>query len=168
VIIDRAFSPLFGLPRRSAHALERWLDALHAFSCDDWIAIARSADALSAANCDNARKAISEAITRHRLHLTAWFIRDMVDTAACVMTLNGAGATRRSRHQFAQGRMHAEWAALAIATQCWLSPRDYDVLCCPFSNAELLSLNDSTTRVRRQAAPSAVGDRPLRFQAHGG
>jgi hypothetical protein len=167
VTVNLGFSTLFGLPPRSADALELCLENLHAFSCDDWIALARSADAMSPASCDDARKAVSDAITRHQLELTAWFVRDMVHTAASAATLGGAGAIRRNRHQVARARVHAEWAALAIATRSWLSPRDYELLCRPFSKAALPSFRDSTTRVRRRAVPSFVGDRPLRFRAHG-
>ena len=158
VTVDCGFSTLFGLPPQSADALERWLETLHALSCDDWLAIARSGDA--------ARKAVTNAVTRHQLQLTAWFTRDMVSTAASATTLiYGVAAMRRDRQQLAGARIHAEWAALAIATRSWLRARDYELLCRPFN--AVLSFKDSTTRVHPQAAPSVVEGRRSRFQAHG-
>ncbi len=166
VIVDRAFSLLCGVPGRSTQALERWLETLHAFSCDDWIAVARSGDACSPVEWEAARQAASDTITGHHLELTAWFIRDMISTAACVMT-HGTGSTRRNRYQFARARAYADWAGLAIATRTWLSRRDYELLCSPFRYRGMPPLNDSTTRVRRPAAPSVVANRPLRFRARG-
>lgn len=164
MITERPFSPFFGLPQHSADALERWLDALHSFSLDDWLRAARSGNALSHSQRDAARDAVADAIARNQLEVTAWFVRDMVVTAACRSTSRGAVATRRVCRELADAQLHAEWAALAIATRTWLRPAHLRVLCTPFSAAPL---SGPTILAHRRAVRSIVGDQPSLSQALG-
>ena len=164
---ERPFSPFFGLPASSADALDRWIDALDSFSLDDWLRAAQSGDAQPHSMRDAARHAVGEAIANHSLEVTAWFVRDMIVTAACRSTLRGAIHTRGIRRGLVDARSCAEWAALAIATQTWLQPRHWRLLCSPFNAAQIASLKGSTTRAQRRIVPSLVGDQPSLSQEYG-
>ena len=164
---ERPFSPFFGLPASSADALDRWIDALDSFSLDDWLRSAESGNHQPHSMRDAARHAVGEAITNHSLEVTAWFVRDMIVTTMCRSTRRDVLATPRIRRALADARSHAQWAALAIATQSWLQPAHVRLLCSPFSAAQIISLKGSTTLAHQRAIRSIVGDQPSLSQAHG-
>lgn len=167
VITERPFSPFFGLPHRSANALERWLGTLYAFSTDDWLRAARLANAQAELQRAAAREAVAEVITKHQLEVTAWLVRDMVATVACHSTSRGDVAARRVRRELGHARSLAEWAALAIATRTWLPPAHVGVLCDPFGAARTIPLSGSTIPDHRRMIQSIAGDRQSLSQAHG-
>lgn len=125
---------LDGLPAESAVALERWLDALAELPFDRWIAVGRAcAHHASDRQQRMTSSALLEAIVAdQQLELTAWFIGDMVQTAAYAAATAASRGRRSTRRDFAAARSTADWAALAIATQTWLPCVDRDALCAPF------------------------------------
>jgi hypothetical protein len=72
---------LAGLPALSAHTLDRWLDALHELTREQWARVAEeSASPDVARHADGIQRAIAAAIQQHRLDVAAWFLRDAVET----------------------------------------------------------------------------------------
>ena len=131
---QEAWQALAELPAESAVALKRWLDGLAELPLDHWIAVGRAcARDVSARQRRTTSTALLEAvIADQHLELTAWFIGDMVHTAAHSAATTAARARRSARHNFAFARAAADWAALAIATRSWLPEVDHDALCAPF------------------------------------
>lgn len=129
-----ALQALDGLPVESAVALERWLDALADLPLDRWIAVGRAcAHHASDRRQRTTSTALLDAIVAdQRLELTAWFIGDMVQTAAHAAAIAASRAGRFKRRDFAAARSAADWAALAMAAQAWLPRVDRDALCAPF------------------------------------
>jgi hypothetical protein len=171
VIRQELFSVFFGLPQHSADALERWLDSLYLLSRNDWLAIGRSDGirAIPHSERDIACNAVSAAIADRGLQLTAWFVRDVIETAAWYAVSIGASASRTSGRfgQLDEARSHAEWAALAIATRSWLADGNFRLLYGPFNNAQIVPLTSSTIFARRQAILSTAGDQPSLSPARG-
>ena len=132
--VQNALQALDGLPAESAIAFERWLDGLADLPLDRWIAVGRAcAHHASDRQQRMTSSALLEAIVAdRRLGLTAWFIGDMVQTAAHAAATAASRARRSTRRDFAAARSAADWAALAIATQTWLPCVDRDALCAPF------------------------------------
>lgn len=121
---------LNGLSDSTAVSLEPWLDALAALPLDAWLRAGERC-----AQRDHAALAMTRACVRiekvlaaHDLVVTAWFVRDAVETATWHVRRQAARQPRRVRAQLAVARMAAEWSALAIATQAWLDPDDLDAL----------------------------------------
>jgi len=130
----RAVRPLDGLPAESAAALERWLDGLWSLPFDHWLDVGRAyaRDASRQQRQVTARALLNAIVADRRIELTAWFIHDMVKTAAHPASTAASRAHRSEQRDFATARSAADWAALAIATQTWLPRVDRDVLCAPF------------------------------------
>lgn len=128
---------LSALPELTARGLDRWLESLAELTLDDWMRIGdqclgRDNDTLAVTRaCARVEKAIDE----HELAVTAWLIRDVVETATCHVRRAAARGGRRAHARLVVARMAAEWAALALATQRWLSASDLDALCAPFERA---------------------------------
>lgn len=130
----RALWALKGLPDTTAHNLERWIDALATLPIDAWLragnrCVQRDHTALT---ITRACGRVEKAIAAHELAVTAWFIRDMVETATWRVRRAAVRRPSRVRAELAVARMAAEWAALAIATQSWLDAADLDALLGPF------------------------------------
>lgn len=132
--VQNALQALDGLPAESAVALERWLDALAELPLDRWIAVGRAcAHHTSDRQQRMTSSALLEAVVAdQQLELTAWFVGDMVQTAAHAATTAASRTRRSTRRDFAAARSAADWAALAMATQAWLPRVDRDALCAPF------------------------------------
>jgi hypothetical protein len=134
--VPGALRVLDGLPNESAFALERWLDALAELPLDRWIAAGRACARDMSGYRQHAARALLEAIVAdQQIELTAWFIRDMVKTAAHATAIAASRANHSVRRDFAAARAAADWAALAIATQTWIPCADRDALCAPFDAA---------------------------------
>jgi hypothetical protein len=126
---------LSGVPERSARRLEQWLDSLADLTVDEWIDIAHHSSIRDARDLASACARVDRAIVAHELEVTAWFIRDLVETA---VQPGRSPTLRRSRHarsQLAVARSAAEWAALALAMEHWLAPSDRALLWAPFAEA---------------------------------
>jgi hypothetical protein len=130
----RTLWALNGLPDTTARYLERWLDALAALPLDEWTRIGQQC-----VQRDHAMLAMTRACSRvetaiadHDLAVTAWLVRDAVETATYHVRRHAACQPRRVRAQLTVARMAAEWAALALATQPWLTAGDLNDLCAPF------------------------------------
>jgi hypothetical protein len=131
-----ALRALDGLPNESAFALERWLDALAELPFDRWIAVGRACARDMSEYRPHAARALLEAIVADRqIELTAWFIRDMVKTAAYAAAIAASRTSHSVRRDVAVARSAADWAALAIATQTWIPCADREALCAPFDAA---------------------------------
>jgi hypothetical protein len=132
--VPSAVSALDGLPNESASALESWLDALAEWPLDRWIAVGRACarDVSGHQQSVTARALLEAIVADQQLELTAWFIGDMVKTAAYSAATAASRASQSVRRDFAIARLAADWAALAIATQTWLPRADRDALCAPF------------------------------------
>ena len=135
--VPSAVRALDGLPDESASALERWLDTLAELPLERWLAIGRAcARDVSGYRQHVAARALLEAVVAdQQIELTAWFIRDMVKTAAYTATTAAHRASNSARRNFAAARSAADWAALAIAAQTWIPCADRDTLCAPFDAA---------------------------------
>jgi hypothetical protein len=132
--VPSAVRALDGLPAESASALERWLDALAELPFERWVALGQACTRDSGARQQRVTSsAILEAVVAdQRIELAAWFIGDMVQTAAYAATRAAARTRRSTQRDFAVARSAADWAALAIATRTWLPRADHDALCAPF------------------------------------
>jgi hypothetical protein len=126
---------LNGVPDRSARRLEQWLDVLAELTADEWIDIADRARSRDARGVSSACARVELAISAHELEVTAWFIRDLVETAVLRAHPLTLARSRRVRSQLAIARSATAWAALAHATAQWLAPSDHDLLLAPFSGA---------------------------------
>lgn len=132
---------LSALPQSTARGLERWLDALATLSLDEWMRIGdrclqRDESTLAMAR---ACARIEKAISAHDLAVTAWLVRDVVETATYHVRRQGACRSRRARSQLAVARMAAESAALAMAAQPFIAATDLDLLCAPFERPAAIS-----------------------------
>lgn len=133
---------LYGLPPASALRLERWLDALHTIPTAEWIRIGEQRLCGDGAllTATSACSHIERAIEQQNLHVTAWLVRDSVETTVFGVRQTTANGPRRIRAHIAIARMAAEWAALAIATEAWIPRVDVETMCAPFETiAEALA-----------------------------
>ena len=127
---------LDGVPVASARRLECWLDALATIPMTEWIRVGErcihSRDALltTTVACSH----IERVVDAQGLHVTAWLVRDMVETTVFDIRQQAAHAPRRVRAHIAIARMAAEWAALAIATEAWIPRADLETMCAMFES----------------------------------
>ena len=124
---------LAGLPALSAHTLDRWLDALHELTREQWARVAdesASGDVETGAN--GIRRAIDAAIHQHRLDVAAWFLRDAVETTLYYAIRTPLRAPEFSASEIARIHRATEWAAMAIAAEKWLDRSVCDALIAPF------------------------------------
>jgi hypothetical protein len=132
--VENALQALDGLPAESATALEHWLDALAELPLDRWIAVGRAyaRDGFGRQRGATSSALLEATVADQQLELTAWFIGDMVQTAAHTASTAASRSRRSARRDFASARSAADWTALAIATEAWLPRADHDALCAPF------------------------------------
>jgi hypothetical protein len=125
---------LDGLPVEAASEVEQWLDALAQLPPEHWFAVGRAcaSDVSGRRRRATARALLEAIVADQRIALTAWFIRDMVQTAAHSAAGAASRARPSARRDFATARSAAAWATLAIATQAWLPCVDRQALCAPF------------------------------------
>jgi hypothetical protein len=130
----RTLWALNGLPESTARGLEQWLDSLGGLSLDEWMRVGEGClqREHSMLAMTRACARVEKAIAAHELGVTAWLVRDLVETATHHVRRQGARRSRRTRSQLAVARMAAEWAALAMATQQFIGAADLDALCAPF------------------------------------
>lgn len=129
---------LDGLPDRAAHELERWLDALAGLTLDEWRAVGRQCllgDAASP-NGSESDASLEATIARRDLVATAWFVRDLVETATYPARAEAARASAAARRELDRAIAAAEAAALAIAAQDWLPSSAYRELRAPFQRLD--------------------------------
>ena len=158
----RAWSSLGALFDDESRSVERFLDALQELSLDGWCA----AVAIACANAryTDAQIAVSAAIAKHDLALTAWFIRDMVETAIHGAKLLAVRRPPRTRRALASARAAAEWAALATAVRPRLQPIHHDVLCEPFERVGARSImRTPATALFHRRVEGFAGDRLSRL-----
>ena len=123
--------PLDHLPEAAARELEDWLDGLAELTLDQWRDAGRASvrDASLRAAAEDALAAV---IDCHRLGVTAWYVRDLVRTAAYAARHQAEHASRKARRYLAVALAAAESAALSIAVNKWLSASDAALLRAPF------------------------------------
>jgi hypothetical protein len=120
---------LDGLPPDAEAALTRWLDALGDLSVDGWL---KAAMAVAPETTHDARHRVIAAFSERGMDLTAWFVRDLVGTAAHGACSSVRRLSNAKRKLLVEARVAAECTALAIAARDWLSEADHDALCAPF------------------------------------
>jgi hypothetical protein len=130
----------------AARDLEQWLDDVARLPVQAWFRIADRCGAPDrprlAVECACAR--LECIIAANRLELTAWLVRDLVDSTLFRIAHPGPRPSRADRARLCVARVAVERAALAIACRPWLPPSDVDLLCAPV--AELPALSDSRMR----------------------
>jgi len=126
---------LAGLSDGAAHQLEQWLDGLCNLTLDEWCAIGRACARQRATNADEgaALDALDDVIQRQRLALTAWYVRDLVNTAAYAARREAEHTSRARRRELSAAIAAAERAALAIALHPSLGAADSARLRGPFA-----------------------------------
>lgn len=122
---------LDGLPQAAARELEAWLDALAELTLDQWCDAGR-ASVRDGSMRGAAGEALAAVIDCHRLGVTAWYVRDLVSTAAYGARHQAEHASRKARRDLAVALAAAESAALSIAAKKWLSASDAAILRAPF------------------------------------
>lgn len=132
---SRTLWVLNGLPHTIARELEQWLDALGELPLEEWVRIGErfASHEHGFVTTTRACRRVEKAIDQQKLEVTAWLVRDLVETATYPVQRELARRPRRVRAQFALARMAAEWTALAMACQASLQPADREVLCAPFT-----------------------------------
>ncbi len=121
------------LPDSSAQRLEAWLDMLGELTLADWADIGRVCeDPGVLAAMTRGCKAVESVVADRELDVTAWLVRDHVETVTHAIRVAAARQPRRRRARLAVARMAAEWAALSMAMDAWLAPADRDALRAPF------------------------------------
>lgn len=132
---SRTLWALNGLPHTIARELEQWLDALGELPLEEWIRIGERCASREHEFVTTTRacRRVEKAIDQQKLEVTAWLVRDLVETATDHVRRDMARRPRRVRAQLAVARMAAEWAALAMACQASLQPADREVLSVPFA-----------------------------------
>ena len=124
---------LAGLPALSAHTLDRWLEALHGLTREQWARVAEeSASANVEMGADGIQRAIATAIAQHRLDVAAWFLRDAVETTLYYAIRTPLRAPEFSASEIKRIHRATEWAAMAIAVEGWLDRSICDALIAPF------------------------------------
>jgi hypothetical protein len=121
---------LDGLPHESEWALARWLEALSELPVDAWLVAGEPRFTLT----NPARDRMESVLHEQHLELTAWFIRDLVATSSHRAASAARRLPRAAQRRFSAARSAADWTALAIATQSWLSDAECDALCAPFDS----------------------------------
>jgi hypothetical protein len=131
---ERTCWALSGLPECAARGLERWLDSLDELTLAEWTRIGEQCTKRDQAMLAMTRACarVEKAIAAHELGVTAWLLRDMVETATSRVRQHAARRSRRVRSQIAVARMAAEWAALAMMTRQFIAAADLDTFCAPF------------------------------------
>ena len=131
---SRTLWVLNGLPHTIARELEQWLDAVGELPLEEWVRIGErfASHEHGFVTTTRACRRVAKAIDQQKLEVTAWLVRDLVETATYHVQREMARRPRRVRAQLAVARMAAEWAALAIACQAPLQSAEREVLCAPF------------------------------------
>ena len=121
---------LAGVPARSARRLDRWFDALHDLTPEQWAHVARGS--ASADRTDDVERAIVAAMQEHRLEVAAWFLRDAVETTLHYALRASARTPVVSPSDLIRLQRLTERATFAIATEPWLDRSIRDALIAPF------------------------------------
>jgi hypothetical protein len=156
---ERAWSSLGALPGNEARAVERLLDSLHELPLDRWCAAAIVSS--MSARYEEAQSAVFTTISNHELALTAWLIRDMVETAAHSAERLAVRKSLRIRRAFASARVAAEWATLATAVRPWILPVYHDALLEPFERVGVRPVTMTPTAPFRRRVERFAADPPL-------
>ena len=117
-------------------AVNAFADRLADLPASAWLAVGRSAMANGSFYELRATPfAILEATINDRgLAVTAWHVRDAIDTSAYYASAPMRRSKSAERRVFAAAHAAAEEAALAILARPFLPSEDFDVLCAPFAN----------------------------------
>ena len=109
-------------------------DQLVALPLSTWLAIgetiASDRDGLPVRR--NAWDTVDTAIADHGLGISAWYVRDTVDTAAFLVSRGTSQWSGRERRVFAAAHGGAEAAALALLARVHLSADVLNILLAPF------------------------------------
>lgn len=100
-----------------------------------WLAIGRHiiADRTGLAVRQSAWVAVERTLDAERLALTAWEVRDALETAAYLVSRRACRWTPERRRQFAATQGAADAAAMALLARGHLRPEIVRTLCSPFT-----------------------------------
>jgi len=101
-----------------------------------WLELGRSVltDRDTRAARVQAWSALERVIREQRLGVSAWDLRDAVETAVFLATRSHARLSRTERQSSDAARGAAEDAAIAILASPYLDAADFELLCAPFEN----------------------------------
>jgi len=128
-------------PSPTPTALEIHLERAHSFidtlaelPPSSWLEVGRSllADRDGRATRDVAWSALERVIREHQLEVSAWNVRDAVETVAFLVTPSHARLSRAERRSSDAARQAAEDAAAAMLARPYLDVADFETLCAPF------------------------------------
>ena len=122
-------------------ALDRvnaFVDRLAELPARAWIEIGRARMSTPADDRHGIAFALLEAtIGAHEMGVTAWYVRDAVETAAFLAASAMPRWTREERRAFVAAQGAAEDAALALLARSYLAQADFDLLFASFGAEQL-------------------------------
>jgi hypothetical protein len=111
-----------------------FVDQLAELPLTAWLVIGRE---LSTKNSLGVRQAawtdVERALAEQQLQLAAWYVRDAIDTAACLVCRQASLWPREDRCLFASAHGAAESAALALLARRHIPAESLRALCAPFA-----------------------------------
>jgi hypothetical protein len=128
--------------------VDEFIDRLARLPRVTWLQIGRALQREESSR-STARLLLEATIADQRLGITAWNVRDGVDTAAYYAGGSSAGTSRDERYAFAAAHGAAEGAALAFLVRNHLAAEDVAQLQAPFACCLAEQSLDSTRRQTR-------------------
>ncbi len=117
-------------------AVLEFIDALTELPGETWLAIGRAIrehpDRLS--ELSSARAILDVTIADRHLALSAWHVKDAIETLAFVAGRDLGNISARDRRFFDETHAAAEEAALAVLARPYLADADFAVLYAPFAH----------------------------------
>jgi hypothetical protein len=115
--------------------VDTFADEMSALPVEKWLEVGRTlvADEAAASRRATAIAALEATIDRRGLGVTAWYVRDAVDTGAYLASHAVPRWTSADRRIFAAAHGAAEDAALALLARDHVAPADFEVLFAPFA-----------------------------------
>lgn len=132
--VPRVITELTPRDDSSREGVNIFVDRLAELPAPEWVRIGRivASDAAAVPVRRRAWTIVDEAITTLCFAVTAWCIRDAVETAACLASRTAPEWSRDGRLMFAATHGAAEAAALALLVRAHVDRDSVGVLCAPF------------------------------------
>lgn len=111
------------IARLATLPIGEWLDVGRSLATDREHLAARSA----------ARAVLDTTIANQGLGVTAWYVRDAVETVVCLASSVARPWTPAERRRLGEIHQDAEGTALALLAREYLPVKDFNVLCAPFA-----------------------------------
>lgn len=161
--LPRAIAELTPEDEPALAGVNAFVDQLVDLPASEWEAVGRAVAADHAALLVRraAWTAIDGAITDHGLGMTAWYVRDAVDTAAFLASRGVSRWSPDGRRMFAAAHGAAEVAALALLARTRLGADTLSVACAPFETLLETTPNGSGATAPRALCPQTTADRAV-------